>query len=118
MMEGTLIEMFYFFIKMHISAAFIIRALAFLAAGATFSLTYLNCWMGDHVKAGGWDNWRNPANELTARFSEYKSTGPGANPGACVKWSRQLTDAEAGNLTVENILHGSDEWKPTIGKLN
>jgi pectinesterase len=82
------------------------------------SVTYLNCWMGDHVKAGGWDNWRNPTNELTARFSEYKSTGPGANPVARVKWSRQLTDAEAGNLTVENILRGSDEWNPTVGKLN
>ena len=82
------------------------------------SVTYLNCWMGDHINPEGWNNWRNPTNELTARFSEYESTGPGANPAARVKWSRQLTAAEAGALTVENILPGSDEWKPAIGKLN
>ena len=82
------------------------------------SVTYLDCWMGDHIKAGGWDNWRNPTNELTARFSEFKSTGPGANPAARAKWSRQLTAAEAGALTVENILRGSDEWKPAAGRLD
>jgi pectinesterase len=51
-------------------------------------------------------------NEKTARYAEYKSTGPGANPEARVKWSRQLTDQEANTLTVENILGGSDHWKP------
>jgi pectinesterase len=82
------------------------------------SVTYLNCWMGDHIKPEGWNNWRNPTNELTARFSEYDSTGPGANPAARVKWSRQLTGADIGALTVENILRGSDGWKPVVGKLD
>jgi pectinesterase len=68
--------------------------------------------MGAHIKPEGWNNWRNPANELTARYAEYHSTGPGANPSARVKWSKQLTDAEAQALTVENILHDSDGWKP------
>jgi pectinesterase len=27
--------------------------------------------MGGHIKPEGWNNWRNPANELTARFAEY-----------------------------------------------
>lgn len=82
------------------------------------SVTYLNCEMGDHIKPAGWDNWRNPTNELTARFSEYKSTGPGANPAARVKWSRQLTEVEAGALTVEKILGGADGWKPVAGRLD
>ena len=76
------------------------------------SVTYLNCEMGDHIKPAGWNNWRNPTNELTARFAEFNSTGPGANPEARVKWARQLTSDEAGRLTVENILRGSDGWKP------
>lgn len=76
------------------------------------SVTYLRCEMGAHIRPEGWNNWRNPTNELTARYAEYKSTGPGANPSARVKWSRQLTDAEAQAFTLENILRGSDGWNP------
>lgn len=67
------------------------------------SVTYLNCWMGDHIKPEGWNNWRNPTNELTARFSEYDSTGPGANPEQRVKWSKQLAKEEAAKITVESV---------------
>ena len=59
------------------------------------SVTYLNCDLGAHIKPEGWNNWRNPTNELTARFGEYHSTGPGANPAGRVKWAKQLTDDEA-----------------------
>jgi pectinesterase len=76
------------------------------------SVTYVRCEMGDHIKPDGWNNWRNTNNEFTARFSEYKSTGPGANPTARAKWSQQLTDAQTSTLTTENILQGSDGWKP------
>jgi len=82
------------------------------------SVTYLNCEIGDHIKPGGWDNWRNPTNELTARFSEFNSTGPGANPEKRFKWSKQLTKEEAGKITVESVLGGSDAWKPDVGKLD
>jgi len=78
------------------------------------SVAYLNCEMGGHIAAAGWNNWRNPTNELTARYAEYKSTGPGANPAARVKWAKQLTDAEAAPCTVENILRGSDGWNPAV----
>ncbi|MDR3456007.1 MAG: pectinesterase family protein [Verrucomicrobiae bacterium] len=76
------------------------------------SVTYLNCELGDHIKPEGWNNWRNPTNELTARYAEYHSTGPGANPAARVKWAKQLTDDEAKAFTVEKILGGTDGWKP------
>jgi pectinesterase len=75
----------------------------------TASVTYLNCWMGKHIIPEGWNNWRNPANEATARYAEYKSTGPGANPAARVKWAKQLTEEEAKRFTLKNIL---GEWKP------
>ncbi len=78
------------------------------------AVSYLNCEMGGHIKPEGWDNWRNPTNELTARYSEYKSIGPGANPAARVKWSRQLTDDEAASYTVENVLRGADDWNPAV----
>ncbi|MGH8022331.1 MAG: pectinesterase family protein [Limisphaerales bacterium] len=77
------------------------------------SVTYLNCWMGPHIKPEGWNNWRNPSNELTARYSEYDSSGPGANPSDRVKWSKQLTTKEAAQITVRSVLGGTDGWTPT-----
>jgi pectinesterase len=70
----------------------------------TASVTYINCWMDKHIIAEGWNNWKNPANEATARYSEFNSSGPGASPTARVKWSKQLSVEEAKKYTVENIL--------------
>ncbi|HEU6447043.1 MAG TPA: pectinesterase family protein [Verrucomicrobiae bacterium] len=78
------------------------------------SVTYLNCWMGDHIKPEGWNNWRNPTNELTARYAEYHSSGPGANPDKRVKWAKQLTGDEAKKFTIENVLGGNDHWNPMV----
>jgi len=77
------------------------------------SVTYLNCEMGDHIKPEGWNNWRNPTNELTARYAEYKSTGPGANPDQRFKWTKQLTQEEAAKITLDSVLGGNDHWNPT-----
>jgi pectin methylesterase-like acyl-CoA thioesterase len=76
------------------------------------SATYLNCEMGDHINPIGWNNWRNPANELTARFAEYHSTGPGANPDQRYKWAKQLTKEAADQITITAVLGGADHWVP------
>ena len=73
------------------------------------SVTYLNCEMGSHIIPGGWDNWRNPANEQTARYAEFNSTGPGASPDSRVKWGKQLTKEEAAKYTLKNIF---GDWNP------
>lgn len=75
---------------------------------------FLECEMGDHILPVGWDNWRNPENEKTARYAEYKSTGLGANPTARVWWSRQLTDKEALLYTIERIFGKSTSWIPAF----
>ncbi|OIR00113.1 pectinesterase A precursor [mine drainage metagenome] len=75
----------------------------------TASVTYINCWLENHIIPEGWNNWKNPANEATARFAEYHSVGPGANVAARVKWSKQLSDEEIKRYTLENIL---GKWKP------
>jgi len=75
----------------------------------TASVTYINCWMDKHIIPGGWDNWRNAANEATARYAEFNSTGPGANAATRVKWARQLTTEEASKITLPQVL-GS--WNP------
>ena len=77
----------------------------------TASVTYLNCYLGSHIVPEGWNNWKNPANELTARYAEYNSSGPGANTTSRVKWARQLTRQEAEKYTVKNIL---GKWKPEV----
>jgi len=76
----------------------------------TASVTYLNCWMGKHIIEEGWSNWKNPANESTARYREFNSTGPGANPSKRVTWSKQLSEAQAKELTNAKIL---GTWSPT-----
>jgi pectinesterase len=76
-------------------------------------VAYLNCWMGDHIKSEGWNNWGKVSNETTARYFEYRSIGPGANPRERCRWSHQFTDQEAAAYTVENILAGLDKWDPT-----
>lgn len=72
--------------------------------------TFINCQMGDHIRPEGWHNWSKPEAEQTARYFEYNSSGPGANPGARVPWSHQLTEAEASRITAKNILKGFDNW--------
>lgn len=65
----------------------------------------------------GWNNWGNPQNEKTVLYAEYQSIGPGANPSARVLWSKQLTNREAKEYTLENIfasansnLPGETDW--------
>ena len=77
------------------------------------AVAFIECELGDHIAPTGWHNWGRPDNEKTARYAEYKSTGPGANPTARVPWSRQLTDAEAAAYTPARILAGTDGWNPT-----
>lgn len=74
---------------------------------------FINCRMGGHITAVGWDNWRNPDNEKTARYSEHGSTGPGANPDGRAAWSVRLTNAEADALMdPARVFTISDSWTP------
>lgn len=61
------------------------------------------------VRPEGWHHWQ-PEREKTAYLAEYKSKGPGANDAARVKWSHQLTDAEAATFSTEAFLKGKDGW--------
>ena len=74
------------------------------------SVTYLNCNMSDVVRPEGWFDWKKPQAHMTARYSEFNSTGPGGNQTNRVDWSKQLTTAEAKKFTVGKILGGTDQW--------
>jgi unsaturated rhamnogalacturonyl hydrolase len=74
------------------------------------AVVFMHCTLGAHILPAGWDNWRNPDNEKTARYAEYKNTGPGAPVDSRVGWSRQLTDAEAAEYTLEKVFTRNDTW--------
>jgi pectinesterase len=90
--------------------------------GPYANVTFLRTWMSETVLPEGWHEVVGP-NSLrsenqsdrrrTARFSEYGSRGPGANPSGRVSWSRQLEEAEADQITIPRVLGGSDGWQPT-----
>jgi len=75
-------------------------------------VAYLRCHLGAHIVPVGWENWRNPENEKTAYFAEYRATGPGANPAGRVPWSHQLSAKEAKQYTLKRIFGGQRAWAP------
>ncbi|MCZ8522449.1 MULTISPECIES: pectinesterase family protein [Paenibacillus] len=77
------------------------------------AVTYINTAMDSHIRPEGWNNWGNTANEATARYYEYGSTGAGANASARVDWAKKLTSSQAGAITAKSVLAGTDGWDPT-----
>lgn len=72
-------------------------------------VVYMHCYVGQHIKAEGWSNWNQTESYKTARYAEFESYGPGASANGRVNWSRQLTAADAGRITLPNVFPG---WDP------
>ena len=72
------------------------------------STYFLHCTMGRHIRPQGWHNWRNPANEKTARYGEYATVG--CDTDGRVKWARQLSPAEAKQITPSAIFAYGVSW--------
>lgn len=76
--------------------------------GPYAAAAFIRVDLGVHVASAGWTTMSN--NDLSnTRFSEYKSTGAGANTTDPTRSSRQLSDAQAANYTVKNVL---SPWVP------
>jgi pectinesterase len=65
---------------------------------------FIHCDLPGAITAEGWNNWNNPENEKTALYAEYKNIGAGSNSAGRVGWSQQLSDKEAKEYTIQNIL--------------
>lgn len=76
------------------------------------NVIFLGTQMSEVVRPAGWDNWRDPAREKTARYAEFGSRGPGANPEGRVGWARRLSSREANEITSSKVLGGPDGWEP------
>lgn len=76
-------------------------------------VVFIDTKMGAFIAPAGWNNWSKAANESTAFYAEYNSTGEGANPGKRQKWSKQLTARQAKLYTAKNIFAANPGWDPT-----
>lgn len=71
---------------------------------------FYECTLPACIVAEGWHNWGRTENEQTARYAEYRNTGNNVSQRA--KWSRQLTDAEASQINLDNVMKSKSNWKP------
>lgn len=76
-----------------------------------YSMTvFMNCKLPKGIQPSGWDNWKNPENEKTARYAEYNNTGEGASTEQRVKWAKILNRTEASKITMEQVFSRNDSW--------
>ncbi len=73
------------------------------------SVTYIHCYIGQHIKPEGWSNWNNTDNYKFTRYAEYENYGPSSNPAKRVAWSRQLTTEEVKKYSLKNVFR---DWNP------
>jgi pectinesterase len=80
--------------------------------GAYGAAAFLRTTLGAHISGAGWSPMG--TNTLdTARFSEYKNTGPGAATGGRAPQAKQLTDQQAASYTLASIFGA---WVPSFSK--
>ena len=73
------------------------------------AVTYIHCFIGQHIKPEGWSNWNNTENYKTTRYAEYKNYGASADPAKRVNWSKQLTEEEIKRYNIKNVF---GNWNP------
>jgi pectinesterase len=81
--------------------------------GAEGATTYINAWLADHIHPEGWAGMHNERVGSKARFGEYGSTGPGANPDKRDALMKVMTAEDAAKFTIQNIF-GS--WNPSFSQ--
>jgi pectinesterase len=79
------------------------------------SVHILNSEIAKLVKPEGWNNWSNPSNEQTARFTEYNNFGERADRKARVPWIHELSEKQALKIDRKLVLRG---WDPMTGQIN
>src|SRR5215468_354449 len=75
-------------------------------------VTFLKTDMSEVVRPVGWNNWDKPEREKTSRYSEFGSTGPGAQPNERAGWAKPLSAADISSISVTAVLGGPENWDP------
>ena len=76
------------------------------------AVAFVATTMSEVVRPEGWHNWGRPEREITSRYQEHGSTGPGSHSTARVAWTKPLDQEEAAALTPQRVLGGEDGWNP------
>lgn len=108
------VEVGYVFNRCHIKGAPGVKNVYLGRPWRPYAFTlFVDCEMDGHVTHAGWDNWRNPDNEKTARYGEYRSVGAGAAAEGRVGWAMRL-DADAARRYTDPayIYKMTDNWNP------
>lgn len=73
---------------------------------------FMECELGAHIVPAGWKEWSNKEDVTTTNYAEYKNYGPGADTSKRIGWSKQLTDKEAREVTMEQVFAPTQSaWK-------
>jgi pectinesterase len=74
---------------------------------------FIDCFLDKHIRPEGWDNWRNPENEKTARFVEIGNNGPGASMEKRVAWCKNGKNKEKKEYEISRVFSSSvEKWQP------
>jgi len=65
---------------------------------------FIECELGEHICAEGWEKWSNAENLATTFYAEYNNYGAGADTRKRVEWAHLLSKQEAQKYTLEKIL--------------
>ena len=72
----------------------------------------IDCFIGEHIRAEGWNDWNKPNARRSACYAEYGSYGPGSDMSKRPDWIRQLTEQDLSLYTCSSVLAGTDQWAP------
>ena len=75
-------------------------------------VVYINTSLPEDLNPAGWNNWGKAANESTAWYAEYGSTGPGAAPQLASPGPTTLTQPDTKQFLPSAFLRGPDNWNP------
>ena len=67
-------------------------------------VVFIKCELGVQIQPAGWSNWQGTARDKTAYFAEYGNSGAGADISQRIGWSHQLSEKEAEQYSLKNIL--------------
>lgn len=74
----------------------------------------LDCYIGSHICAQGWQDWNGRAAGGTVFYAEYQNYGPSADMNSRPHWVKMLTPAEAASYSRELVLCENGCWNPVL----
>lgn len=102
----------FIFNKCRISVASNVKKMYLGRPWRRYAMTvFMKCELPAEILPEGWENWRNPENEKTVRYSEFMNYGPGSDISKRVAWSSQLSKKEAKSINIKNVF---GDWNPIM----